>query len=186
MLAQLGASVIDADAISKQLTAPGGAAIAAIAQQFGAEFITAEGALDRPRMRVLIFENAQFQTKLQAIIHPLVRQEAERLAASAQSEWLVFDIPLLVESQDAAYWRERLDRILVVDCEVGTQIERVAQRPGWSRETAEQAVAAQATRAQRLACADGCLYNDAVSLAELAANVQKIAAMIRAHKISRG
>lgn len=175
MLADCGASVIDADAISRQTTAPGGAAITSIADQFGAALITAEGALDRDHMRQLVFSDPDAKRQLEAIIHPLVGAETARLAAQAEQSGcpcIVFDVPLLVES---GRWRQQLDRVLVVDCSEETQISRVMRRNGWTREMVERVMAGQATRSQRLAAADVCINNDEqVSLVALAAVVQQL------------
>jgi dephospho-CoA kinase len=173
MLAGCGAVVIDSDAISRQSTAPGGAAIALIAKQFGARFITPEGALDRDLMRQLVFSDAQAKKQLEAIVHPLVAEETDRQAAQAGSACTVFDVPLLVES---GRWRQRLDQVLVVDCSEATQISRVMARSGWTREAVEQVMAGQASRSRRLAAADVCICNDvSMSLPALAAMVRQLA-----------
>lgn len=173
VLADCGAAVIDSDAISRGVTAPGGAAIALIARQFGAAFLTSEGAMDRDAMRRLVFADAQAKKQLEAIVHPLVGEETARQAAKAASACVVFDVPLLVES---GRWRQRLDRVLVVDCSEATQIARVMARNGWTREAVQQVIAGQASRDQRLAAADICIYNDApLSLAALAAMVRQLA-----------
>lgn len=173
VLADCGAAVIDSDAISRGVTAPGGAAIALIARQFGAAFLTSEGAMDRDAMRRLVFADAQAKKQLEAIVHPLVGEESARQAAKAASACVVFDVPLLVES---GRWRQRLDRVLVVDCSEATQIARVMARNGWTREAVQQVIAGQASRDQRLAAADICIYNDApLSLAALAAMVRQLA-----------
>ncbi|MFI5447239.1 dephospho-CoA kinase [Polaromonas sp. UC242_47] len=173
MLADSGAVVIDSDAIARQTTASGGAAIALIAQQFGAGFITPEGAMDRDKMRQLVFSDAGAKTRLEAIVHPLVGAETARQAAQADSACIVFDVPLLVES---GRWRPRLDRVLVVDCSEETQISRVMARNGWAREAVAQVMAGQASRQQRLAAADVCIYNDAsMSLPALALLVRQLA-----------
>jgi dephospho-CoA kinase len=173
VLADCGAAVIDSDAISRGVTAPGGAAIALIARQFGAAFITPQGAMDRDAMRRLVFADAQAKKQLEAIVHPQVGEETVRQAAKAASACVVFDVPLLVES---GRWRQRLDRVLVVDCSEATQIARVMARNGWTREAVQQVIAGQASRDQRLAAADICIYNDApLSLAALAAMVRQLA-----------
>lgn len=168
ILQQLGAVVVDADAISRQLTAVGGAAIPAISLQLGTESIGPDGAMNRDAVRALVFRDPGIRLQLEAIIHPMVSREAARQDAAAIASGrrcVVYDIPLLVESPR---WRGQLDRVLVVDCLPSTQIDRVmtreAARPGWSRSAVEQVVAAQASRAQRLAAADICVYNDGVSL----------------------
>jgi dephospho-CoA kinase len=167
MLARLGAAVIDADAISRATTATGGAAIAAIAQRFGSDFITPQGALDRDRMRERAYADPAARKQLEEIIHPLVGQESERqvqAALDAGVPCIVFDIPLLVES---GRWRERVDRVLVVDCSPETQVERVIARSGLRPEEVRAIIAAQASRGQRLAAADYVICNDGLSLDEL-------------------
>jgi len=175
MLLDGGAVLIDADAVSRATTAAGGAAIPQIAAQFGPEAITAEGAMDRDAMRLRVFADAAARQQLEAIIHPLVSLESARqteLARLAGCELLVFDIPLLVESKR---WRYRLDKVLVIDCEIATQISRVIQRSGWTDEAVKKAIASQATRVQRLAAADLVIYNDGLTLDALAGQVSHIA-----------
>lgn len=173
MLVDCGAAVIDSDAIARRVTAPGGAAIGPITSQFGAAFITPEGAMDREAMRNLVFADAQAKNRLETIIHPLVGEETARQAAKAGSVCVVFDVPLLVES---GRWRQRVDRVLVVDCSEATQIARVMARNGWSREEVQQVIAGQAGREQRLAAADICIYNDELlSLAALREMVRQLA-----------
>lgn len=167
LLADAGAAHMDADAVARSVTASGGAAISPIREAFGDGLIGPDGALDRDRMRALAFTDPTAKKRLEAIVHPLVgletaRQAQQALAAGATL--LVFDIPLLVES---GRWRQQLDRILVVDCEPGTQIARVAARSGLARDAIEAIIAAQAPRAQRLAAADSVIYNDAITLEEL-------------------
>lgn len=175
MLQARGAAVIDADAIARQVTAAHGAAMPAIAQTFGPEFITADGALDRERMRVHVFSQPQAKQALEAIIHPLVAQETQRQAQEALAKGhntLVFDVPLLVES--GARWRTQVDRVLVVDCSEATQIQRVMARNGLSRETVQSIIVAQASRAQKLAAADWVIDNDDISLEDLRAHVESL------------
>jgi dephospho-CoA kinase len=173
LLAARGAHVIDADTISRQTTAAGGAAITPIAQTFGGQVIGADGALNRAAMRDLIYRNPQARAQLEAIIHPLVHAALERQADAARQagcQLLVFDIPLLIEG--LAHWRDRLDRIVVVDCPPATQIARVMARSGLAREEVARIIAAQATRAQRLAVADHVIRNGPeVTLEALAAQV---------------
>ncbi|TSE21364.1 Dephospho-CoA kinase [Tepidimonas alkaliphilus] len=160
MLAELGADVIDADAIARAVTASGGAAIEPIRAAFGPAFIDASGALDRARMRALAFSDPQAKARLEAIVHPLVRAEIDRRLAASAADTVVLDLPLLVES-DA--WRQRCDRVWVVDCEPETQITRVMARSGWPRAQVEAVLAQQASRAQRLAAADVVLANGAAT-----------------------
>ena len=180
MLVDCGAALIDADAISRQVTAPGGAAIAAIAAQFGAQAITDGGAMDRDAMRVLVFDDPAARLGLEAIIHPLVSAETARQSALAEqsgSRCIVFDIPLLVES---GRWRRQLDSVLVVDCTEETQVARVVAREvgrhaGWTAEAVQKVIAGQASRAARCAAADACIYNEGLSLQALRLIVTKVA-----------
>jgi dephospho-CoA kinase len=166
-----GAALVDTDAIARRLTQAGGAAMAAIRAEFGPEMVTADGALDRTAMRALAFGDASARRRLEAILHPLIGAEARRDADAATSDVIVFDVPLLAESST---WRARVHRVLVVDCRVETQIERVAARPGWTRELAAQVVAAQMTRERRRSVADAVIHNDGVSLQALDASVHML------------
>lgn len=168
MLQARGAAVIDADAIARNLTAAHGSAMPAIAHTFGPEFVTAEGALNRDRMRDHVFSQPHAKQTLEAIIHPLVAQETQRQAQEAIAQGhctLVFDVPLLVEA--GTRWRAQVDRVLVVDCLEETQIQRVMTRNGLSHEAVEKIVAAQASRAQKLAAADWVIANEGISLEAL-------------------
>jgi dephospho-CoA kinase len=172
MFARLGADVIDADAVSRQTTAAGGAAMLAISKVFGASFVAADGSLNRQAMREHIFSTPSAKAQLEAIIHPLVGQEIKRLeqtAVASGSQLIIFDIPLLVES---THWRPRLDLVFVVDCDPETQIQRVMQRSGWPRAQVQQAIAAQADRALRLAAADIVIFNQGVDIQALEQQVQ--------------
>ena len=157
LFGELGAAIIDTDAIAHQLTVPGGAAIAAIRTAFGDDFITAEGAMDRGKMRAHVFADVDARKQLESILHPLIRSETARAAAEARGDYLIFVVPLLVESQQ---WRHRTSRILVVDCSEEVQISRVMQRNAMSRAQVEAIMAAQATRADRLAAADDIIENN--------------------------
>jgi dephospho-CoA kinase len=175
MLARHGAAVIDADAISRQTTAAGGTAIAAIRQAFGPEFITPDGALDRDRMRERVFRDPGARRQLEHIVHPLVGLETARqtqAAIAAGCRCLVFDVPLLVES---GHWRPRLDQVLVVDCRPEVQVERTMQRNGLARDAVMDILASQASREARLRAADIVLCNDGLSLHELALEVEQMA-----------
>ena len=178
MLKEQGAGLIDADAISRSLTASGGLAIAPITETFGPAAVNAQGALDRDFMRQLIFQDPSARLRLEAIIHPLVGQVTLDQASQAQAQGarlLVFDIPLLVESDR---WRPQLDAILVVDCSEETQIQRVMARNQLARSAIEQIMAAQATRAQRQAAADWVIYNDGLNFTELREEVLSISAQL--------
>jgi dephospho-CoA kinase len=175
MLADLGAATIDADAISRATTTAGGAAIAAIARVFGADFITAAGALDRERMRSHAYADPTARKRLEEIIHPLVGQESARqvqAAMDAGARCIVFDIPLLVES---GRWRSQVDRVLVIDCSPETQVARVVARSALKPEEVLAIIAAQAPRALRLAAADVVICNEGLSLQALRDNVVQAA-----------
>ena len=175
MLADLGAAIIDADAISRATTTAGGAAIAAIARVFGADFITAAGALDRERMRSHAYADPTARKRLEEIIHPLVGQESARqvqAAMDAGARCIVFDIPLLVES---GRWRSQVDRVLVIDCSPETQVARVVARSALKPEEVLAIIAAQAPRALRLAAADVVICNEGLSLEALRDNVVQAA-----------
>ena len=162
LFAARGAAVIDTDLIAHRLSAPGGLAIPSLRQTFGADFITPQGALNRDRMRSLVFSDAGARTRLEAILHPLINREAEREAASAEGSYNVFVVPLLTESSS---WKQRCTRILVVDCEEPTQIARVMRRNQLSSEQVKAIMAAQITRERRLALADDIIENDGDSAA---------------------
>jgi len=174
LLAKQGAYLIDADAISRSCTAPGGLAMASIASQFGPVYVAPDGGLDRAAMRALVFSDPQAKKTLESIIHPLVVKEIARQSAEAEQSGcacIVTDIPLLVES---GHWRARLHRVLVVDCLPQTQIDRVYARNQIPSETVEQIMATQASRARRLSAADAVIFNDAISLKQLGTLVHKI------------
>ncbi len=170
-LVECGAVLVDTDAIARSLTVAGGAAIPALAQAFGAQALTPEGALDREHMRQRAFADPAVRERLQAILHPLIGEEAQRQAAAAGTQTVVFDVPLLTES---THWRQRVQRVLVVDCEEATQVARVAARPGWDAETARRVIAQQATRAQRRAIADAVIHNDGITPEQLAQQVRAL------------
>jgi dephospho-CoA kinase len=160
MFGELGAEVIDADAIAHELTRPGGAAIAPVRAAFGDAFIDSGGALDRARMRSLVFSDPGGKQRLEAILHPLIRAESERRAKAATSPYVVMMIPLLVESGGAKdNGRARFQRIAVVDCPEETQIARVTKRSNLPAAEVRAIMATQASRAQRLAAADDVIDN---------------------------
>jgi dephospho-CoA kinase len=171
MLQRLGAAVIDTDLIARQLTLPGGAAMAAIRAGFGADFIAADGGLDRPRMRLAAFNDAAVRHRLEAILHPLIGVEVEREVetASASAPAIVFDVPLLIES---GRWRARVDFVWLVDCEEAVQIERIVARPGWSEATARSVIGQQASRPTRRAGADAVIDNSGLGLGDLRREVE--------------
>jgi dephospho-CoA kinase len=157
MLREWGAAVIDADAIAHALTAPAGEAIEAIREAFGEEAIGADGALDRSRMRELAFADPTQRARLESILHPLIGARLSELADTLPGPYLVFVVPLLVES--LGRWRERVDRIVVVDCAPELQVQRVMRRSGLSAQQVRRIMQAQATREQRLAAADEVIDN---------------------------
>jgi len=167
-----GALVVDTDALAHALTAPGGAAISAIAAAFGDAMIASDGAMDRARMRALVFGDPAQRQRLEAILHPMIaaatRAQASRAGAG---QAVVFDVPLLAESDS---WRARVDRVLIVDCSPDTQVARVVARSGWAPEAVRRTIAQQATRAQRRAIADAVIVNEALTLAQLDAEVDAL------------
>ena len=171
-LAALGALVVDTDALAHALTAPGGDAVSAIAAAFGAEMIAGDGAMDRAKMRALVFQQPGERRRLEAILHPMIGTATRAQASRADAgQAIVFDVPLLTES---GTWRARVERVLVVDCTNETQVARVTQRSGWTAEAVERAIAHQATRARRRAIADAVIFNDGLSLAALEADVDGV------------
>ena len=175
MLAALGAVVIDADAISRSLTATHGAAIEAIKQQFGEAMISADGSLNRNCMRDLVFTDSDAKNRLESIIHPLIKLEIQRQEQSAISlgtKLIVYDIPLLVESTN---WRPVLDQVLVVDCPEQTQIERVMARNTLEQEDVKKIIANQASRKMRNSAADIVIFNDSITVEQLREQVTLIA-----------
>lgn len=170
-LAALGAEVVDADAISRALTATGGAAIGPLREAFGPQAIDAQGALDRAHMRALAFADPAVRQRLESLLHPLIGAECERQAASAGARPVVFDVPLLAESR---HWRARVQRVLVVDCDEATQVERVMRRSGWDADAVRRVIAQQAPRARRRAVADAVIHNVGLSLGALHAEVDAL------------
>ena len=168
---ELGVTVVDTDAIARALTAAGGTALPAIAQAFGPTTLDAQGALDRARMREIVFADPAAKGRLEAILHPLIGQECERQAAAAAGPGVVFDVPLLVES---GRWRRLVDRVVVVDASEATQLERVIARSGWQPEIVQAVIAQQADRSARRAAADAVLFNDGIPLEELRADVRAL------------
>ncbi len=167
MFVERGATLVDTDAIARQITLPGGTAIAALTQAFGAEMLSADGGLDRSAMRTLAFNDPTAKRRLEAILHPLIGAEADSQAGRATGA-VLFDVPLLAES---ARWRDRVARVLVIDCSEATQLARVVQRPGWTEASAAAVIAQQASRVVRRACADAVIHNDGLTREALAAEV---------------
>lgn len=157
LFAARGASVIDTDRIAHQLTIPGGLGIEPIRQAFGTPFIMEDGSMDRARMREAVFADPAAKKRLEAILHPLIRAETERAADEAQGIYPLFVVPLLIES---GIWKERVSRVLVVDCPEEVQIRRVMQRNALSEQQVRAIIATQVPRARRLAAADDVIVND--------------------------
>jgi dephospho-CoA kinase len=153
---EFGAAVVDTDAIAHELTAPGGTAIAPIRAAFGDEVVAPNGALDRAAMRRKVFSDVQAKGRLEAILHPMIRAEADRRSAASRAPYVVLVVPLLVESGG---YRSRVQRVAVVDCPEEIQVARVMSRSGLSAEEARAIMAAQVGRAQRLAAADDVIDN---------------------------
>jgi dephospho-CoA kinase len=174
LLVARGAPLIDADALSRQLTAAGGAAMPDIKQEFGPAFIAADGSLQRDRMRQLVFAEPEARLRLQALLHPRILSallEQESLLINQGKPLVLLDIPLLVES---AHWRQKVDRVLVVDCSAETQIRRVMQRSGMTAAQVQAIMATQAHRAQRLSAADWVIDNDSEDIGKLMRQAQAI------------
>ena len=174
LLMARGLDVIDADALSHQLTAANGAAMPEIQKLFGKEFIAPDGSLSRERMRALVFEQPQAKEQLQSLLHPMIFQLIQQAMESVKNKGkplVILDIPLLVESR---HWRQNLDRVLVVDCSAETQIRRVTQRSQMSAAEVERIMANQASRAQRLSAADWVVANDTDDFKLLEENVRLI------------
>jgi dephospho-CoA kinase len=167
---KLGATVVDTDAIAHELTAPGGAAIPEIKRLFGGAFIDGTGAMDRQRMRELVFADAKEKQRLEALLHPMIRAESERRIAAAPGPYVVHVVPLLVESPG---FRERYRRVLVVDCPEALQVARVRQRSGLAEAEIRRIIDAQIQRETRLAAADDVIDNSG-SIAAMQQQVRRM------------
>ncbi len=170
MFEKLGATLVDTDLIAHQLTAPGGLAIPAITQTFGADYLQTDGAMNRAKMRELVFQQPTARQKLESILHPMIWQQCQLSAEQAQGSYTIFVVPLLVKS---GKWRTRVNRILVVDCPEQLQIQRVMQRNGLSQQQVMAIMQTQVSRQQRLAEADDVILNDG-PLAQIQAQVQHL------------
>jgi dephospho-CoA kinase len=157
LFAARGASVIDTDEIAHKLTAPHGAAMPALVAEFGADYATPEGALDRAKMRALVFADPGARARLEAILHPRIREATAAASLLATGPYVMFVVPLLIES---GTWRERVTRVLAIDCPEEVQVARVMARNGLMESQVRAIMAAQVTRAQRQAAADDILLND--------------------------
>lgn len=179
MLGDLGATVVDADGVSRALTAPGGQAMPAIVNRFGAQMADTTGGLNRANMRALVFSDAHAKDALQALLHPLIQQRMRQDIANAFAQngvtHVVCDVPLLVES---SHWRNDLSAVWVVDCDEQTQVKRVASRSHLSEEAVHAIMASQATRKQRLHAADTVVYNQGIDFCTLRKQVQASASRL--------
>lgn len=154
--ARLGAAVIDTDAIARELTRAGGAAIAEVRRVLGNEYVDAAGAMDRAKVRALVFSDARAKARLESLLHPMIRAESERRIAAAQAPYVVHVVPLLVESPD---YRRRVSRVLVVDCPPQVQAQRVRRRSGLDEAQIKRIMGTQMPREARLAAADDVIDN---------------------------
>jgi dephospho-CoA kinase len=154
--ARLGAAVIDTDAIAHELTRAAGAALPAVRRILGDEFIDAAGAMDRGKVRALVFSDVAAKARLEGVLHPMIRAESERRIAAASAPYLVHVVPLLVESPD---YRKRVQRVLVVDCPPQAQKERVRRRSALASDEIERIIGSQISREARLAAADDVIDN---------------------------
>ena len=156
--AALGADVVDTDAISHELTGPGGRAMEPIADAFGPDYVRPDGGLDRARMRRLVFADPSAKTRLEGILHPLIRAESRARIRDSAAPYVVLVVPLLLETGG---YRELLSRVLVVDCDESQQVARVVVRSGLTEDEIGRIMRAQLTREKRVAAADDVLANDA-------------------------
>lgn len=170
MFAARGASIVDTDVIAHSMTAPNGPAMPAIVAEFGAEFADASGAMDRARMRALVFSDAGAKARLEAILHPRIRDAALAAGAAASGDYVIYAVPLLIES---GTWRTRVARILAVDCTEEVQIARVMARNSLPEAQVRAIMAAQVSRSQRLAAADDVIVNNA-GIADLEGQVEHL------------
>lgn len=172
LFAAQGVPLVDTDVIAHDLTGPGGAAMPAIEREFGRAVIAPDGRLDRAAMRALAFSDPGSRKRLEAILHPMIGQETDRrIAAAASAPYAIVVIPLLVEG---GRWADWLDRVLVVDCPVEVQIERVMRRSGLERAQVEAIIAVQAPREKKLAAATEVVDNGGASPDGLEAQVRRI------------
>ena len=167
----LGVPVIDTDLISHAITAPNGLAIPVIREIFGADLIDPSGRLDRDKMRKLVFTDAEARRKLEAILQPLIANVSmASIAQHTDAPYVVLVVPLLAESPQ---WLSRCDRVLVIDCELETQISRVMARSNLTREQVLAIIATQASREERKAIANEVIVNES-SLEALTQQVRKL------------
>jgi dephospho-CoA kinase len=155
---RLGATVVDTDAIAHELTQAGGAAMPQLRSLFGDGYVDARGAMDRAKMRALAFQDPAARKRLEQLLHPMIRTESERRIAAASGSYVILVVPLLVEGGN---YRQRVARIVVVDCPEDVQIERVRRRSSLTDEDIRRIIRSQASRDNRLAAADDVIDNSA-------------------------
>jgi dephospho-CoA kinase len=172
LFAESGVPVIDTDVIAHALTAAEGAAMPEILTTFGSSFMQPDGALNRAQMRSCVYNDPASKATLEAIMHPLIRSEAEKIAQAVDptAPYLLYVVPLLLET---GAWKDTIDKILVVDCSEALQIARVTARSAMSKDQVLKIMGAQATRAQRLAAADDVILNEG-ERSQLRANVARL------------
>jgi len=156
MFADRGASIVDTDQIAHALTGPNGAAMPDILAEFGAQMADSRGAMDRAQMRDLVFREPAAKRRLEAILHPMIRDATLAAAADASGDYVMLAIPLLVES---GAWKQRVNRVLVIDCPEEVQVARVMARNGLAEDQVRAIMATQVPRTVRLAAADDIIDN---------------------------
>jgi dephospho-CoA kinase len=156
----LGVPIVDADEISHALTAPGGAAMPAIAAAFGDQVVNAEGGLDRAAMRAVVFENPAQRERLEGILHPMIQKMAKDQLAQASGPYAIYVVPLWAESAAKGTMAITPDHVIVVDCSPQTQISRVMQRNQLTQTQVQAVLNSQALREDRLKLADLVIHND--------------------------
>lgn len=171
-----GADMVDTDAIAHELTRPGRPALEQIAARFGREYLDADGALDRARLREHVFSDPKARRELEAILHPMIRSEVEAQVRAGRGPYMLVLIPLLAESSG---YPDLIQRVLVVDCDERLQVERTMQRSGLAEAQVRAIMQTQASRSSRLALADDVLRNDG-DLVDLARQVSALDARYRA------
>ena len=176
MLADLGAGVVDADEISRELTAAGGAALPALREAFGEAIVPDGGALDRAAMRALAFSDPDARARLESVLHPLIREESARRLAAATGPYAVLVVPLLYETGS---WAGRVERVVVVDLPEDLQVSRTVERSGLDPREVRRIMAAQWPRWRRLQAADEVLWNGG-GLGELRAQCERLHARLAA------
>ena len=179
MLRELGATIVDADAISRATTAAGGSAMVAIRKVFGDDFVDNTGALDRAKMRELVFADASARQKLEGITHPLIKQAMQDQIAAATTPWVVLDLPLLAERTSFDGWKPLLDVVCVVDCLESTQMARVVARSQMLEPQVKSIMANQASRAARCAIADIVIHNEGLTFEALRGAVARVFAKLQ-------